>query len=133
MRGELQLLFAIPAVGSLARSRTDVLPELALAFNTLLLAAYLVGGGLGKDDLWALITAYQVAVLVKASRNARIRGGWKPEAVLVLLVWSIVATARVAQCFPPWFTLALWGVEIWAALAQCYVIRNYRLDVLSME
>ncbi len=42
MRELLQLIFIAPAVGLLARSRTFLLPELALTLNTLLLASHLL-------------------------------------------------------------------------------------------
>ncbi len=71
----LRLAFVAPAVSSLARSRTDALPELALAFNTLFLAVHLLGSC--DDLLWASITAYQIAVLTieRVASRKRTRTG----------------------------------------------------------
>ncbi len=95
----LQLALVVPTVGSLARSRTDILPEFAIAFNTFFLAAHLLGSC--DDLLWGWITAYKIAVLTKASRLARASADWKHEVLLVLFVWCLVATARVAALLPP--------------------------------
>ena len=122
----LQLALVAPSVGSLARSRTDILPEFALAFNTFFLVAHLITSC--DDLLWGWITAYQIAVLTKASRLARAGADWKHEALLVLFVWCLAATLRVAALLPPWLlVVALW-LEILAVVEKCYTLRYYRLD-----
>ncbi len=122
----LQLALVAPAVGSLARSRTDLLPELALAVNTFFFAAHLIGSC--DDLLWGWITAYQIAVLTKESRLARAGADWKPEALLVLFVWFLVATLRVAALLHPFLLAFVVWAEILAVVEKCYALRYDRLD-----
>ena len=122
----LQLALVAPAVGSLARSRTDILPELALAFNAFLLSVRVLRGH--DDLLWLWITAYQIAVLTRESRLARAGGDWRDEALLALFAWCVAATLRLAVLLPSWLFAVAISLEIFVVVEKCRALRDDRLD-----